>query len=57
MKKYMNLLTKKVEVEIANIVPEDFAIFFDGWSNGSTHYGHCLYHILIMPVKMSTVLH
>ena len=37
MKKYMNLLTKKVEVEIANIAPENFAIIFDRWSNGSTH--------------------
>ena len=34
----MNLLTKKVEVEIANVIPENFAIVFDGWSNGSTHY-------------------
>ena len=38
MKKYMNLLTKKIEVEIANIIPENFAIIFDRWSNGSTHY-------------------
>ena len=30
MKKYMNLLSKKIEVEVVNIVPENFAIIFDG---------------------------
>ena len=36
--KYMDKLVKKVEQRIADLLPNKFAILFDAWGAGSTHY-------------------
>jgi len=38
--KYMDLTTKQVEEEIKKVLPDDFAIVFDGWTceETTTHY-------------------
>lgn len=36
--KYLSLLTSEVESLISAKLPDSFAIVFDGWSNGDTHY-------------------
>lgn len=36
--KYLSLLTKVVESKIAILLPDKFALVFDGWSNGTRHY-------------------
>ena len=33
----MELVTKEVEKQIANLLPDQFMIIMDGWSTGSTH--------------------
>ena len=38
LKKYMELLTKKVEAKIKDYIPETIAILIDGWSKGSIHF-------------------
>ena len=38
LKKYMHMVTKKVEEEIARSLPEKFCILLDGWTYNSTHY-------------------
>jgi len=38
LKKYMNLLAEKVEKKLAEILPSKFALIFDGWTAGDTHY-------------------
>ncbi len=40
--KYFDGLTRKVEEKISAQLPSKFAIAFDGWCAGSTHYV-CLY--------------
>ena len=34
----MHMVTKKVEEEIARILPENFCILLDGGTHNSTHY-------------------
>lgn len=36
--KYMHALTKKVEETIRKLLPNKFALVFDGWSTNDTHY-------------------
>lgn len=36
--KYMKKLTVHVEHRLSNILPEKFALVFDGWSAGQTHF-------------------
>lgn len=36
--KYLNLLTKHVEIKIQTRLAAKFPIVFDGWSSGDTHY-------------------
>ncbi len=36
--KYLEALSSSVEEKIAQILPDKFAIVFDGWSCGDTHY-------------------
>jgi hypothetical protein len=36
--KYMNLLCRQVEIEIARILPPTFAIIFDAWTCNSYHF-------------------
>lgn len=36
--KYLRNLTEHVEKKIAALLPEKFAVVFDGWSGGDTHY-------------------
>jgi hypothetical protein len=36
--KMMRLLTEKVEQKISDLLPELFALVFDGWTLGQTHY-------------------
>lgn len=36
--KYVDLLTKSVEQKISNILPDKFALMFDGWSTNDAHY-------------------
>ena len=36
--KYLNLVTLEVENAIKDRLPNKFAIAFDGWTTGSTHY-------------------
>lgn len=38
LKKYMDLLCRKVEDSLRKDLPERFGIIFDGWSEGSDHY-------------------
>ena len=38
LKKYMELLCRKMENELRTILPMKFGIIFDGWSEGSDHY-------------------
>ena len=38
LKKYMQALTKALEVKIAGLLPDRFGQVFDGWSNGGVHY-------------------
>ena len=38
MMNLMDLLTKKVEETIITLLPEAFALVFDGWTLGQTHY-------------------
>ena len=35
---YMLLLTKDVENKVKELLSKSFAIVFDGWSSGTTHY-------------------
>jgi hypothetical protein len=36
--KYMALLTEQVELEVARLLPNNFGITLDGWSEGSQHF-------------------
>lgn len=36
--KYLELLTAEVEKIIIGLLPNNFGVLFDGWSEGSTHY-------------------
>jgi hypothetical protein len=36
--KMMRLLTEKVQQKISDLLPELFALVFDGWTLGQTHY-------------------
>lgn len=36
--KYRNGLTKVVERKIAKLLPDKFALIFDGWTKNLTHY-------------------
>jgi len=38
LKKYMELLCRKMEVELRTYLPMKFGIIFDGWSEGNDHY-------------------
>lgn len=38
LKKYMDLLCRKVEDELRADLPKKFGIIFDGWSEGSDHF-------------------
>lgn len=38
LKKYMELLCRKMEDELRTILPMNFGIIFDGWSEGNDHY-------------------
>ena len=38
LQKYMDLLYRKVELTIVNILPSKFTVVMYGWTKGSTHY-------------------
>lgn len=38
IKKYLLLVTERVEKRVANDLPENFGIVIDGWKEGTTHY-------------------
>ncbi len=38
MSMYVHLLTMHVEKRISALLPDKFALFFDGWSAGIDHY-------------------
>ncbi len=38
LKKYMELLCRKMEEELRTTLPQKFGIIFDGWSEGNDHY-------------------
>ena len=38
LKKYMSLITARVENRISKLLPEKIALAFDGWSAGSDYY-------------------
>ena len=38
LKKFMGLLTKKVEEIVANMLPDKFGIMVDWWSEGREHF-------------------
>ena len=35
--KYINLLTRHVELKLTSSLPDKFALIFDGWLCGTTH--------------------
>lgn len=41
LSKYLSQMTTRVEQKIAKLLPSKFAIVFDGWSAGDTHYIAC----------------
>ncbi len=41
LSKYFEKLTSKVGTETCNVLPENCAVIYDGWSNVGTHYLPC----------------
>ena len=38
LQKYMGLLTEEIEKEIQEILPEQFGLLLDGWTEGREHF-------------------
>ncbi len=57
LRKYVDLLTSKVEAKISALLPNKFGIVFDGWSQGDTHYASVLAtYSTETPIGNSTLL-
>jgi hypothetical protein len=56
--KYMQQLCRIVEKKISNILPDKFAIVFDGWTSNQTHYVgvFCTFPSDVSPNGFSKVL-
>lgn len=44
IRKYLSSLTEHVESKIKTLLPNKFALVFDGWSTGSKHF-ECLFAV------------
>jgi hypothetical protein len=51
LKDAISVVTKKVEEHISRILPNKFALVFDGWSSGDTHFVAVLVSFIEKEVK------